>query len=321
MYRNGIGTQADAASALQWYQVAADQGSAYAQGAVGDWQYRLGQSVPVDMAEAVRWYEMSAQGMPTGSTAWAGSMPMVRVPLWTMGRPGCLKNPLPRGYEGAMAELGQMYHMGNGVAQDYEKARDWYEKGAEKSVGATHKLGILYEYGLGVAQDNAKALSYFHKAAEAGNEISMNFIGWHYKGRRHGQGPCKSFAWFQKSADLGNSKALVYLAMAYEKGEGVPQDSEKAMALYQQAGTAGEEQAAMGLAACIGRQQTTRKPSNGTEWRQKRAMATACASWPTLPCMALARRRMRPLPKGWQEQALSAGADDMEELVSLLDIK
>ena len=30
MYRNGIGTQADAAFALQWYQVAAEQGSAYA---------------------------------------------------------------------------------------------------------------------------------------------------------------------------------------------------------------------------------------------------------------------------------------------------
>jgi TPR repeat protein len=57
------------------------------------------------------------------------------------------------------------------VAQDYAKAREWFEKAADKdSAESMHDLGWLYEHGKGVAQDYAKAREWFEKAADKGDE-------------------------------------------------------------------------------------------------------------------------------------------------------
>ena len=150
----------------------------------------------------------------------------------------------------------------------------------------------------------------------------MNFIGWHYKeGAGVDKDPAESVAWFQKSADLGNSEALVYLAMAYEKGEGVPQDSEKAMALYQQAGTAGEEAGSYGAGRM---HQETADYQEAAKWYRMAAEKGHGNSLRQLAYFALygsGQEKDEALAKKLAEQALSAGADDMEELVSLLDIK
>ena len=45
-------------------------------------------------------------------------------------------------------------------AQDYAKAREWYEKAADKGTAdAMNNLGQLYANGWGVAQDYAKRAS------------------------------------------------------------------------------------------------------------------------------------------------------------------
>jgi TPR repeat protein len=50
--------------------------------------------------------------------------------------------------------LGVLYHNGHGVTQEYIKAREWYEKAAEKGeTRAMVNIGVLYENGFGVAQD------------------------------------------------------------------------------------------------------------------------------------------------------------------------
>jgi TPR repeat protein len=55
------------------------------------------------------------------------------------------------------------------VAQDYAKAREWYEKAAEKGdTTAMVNLGLLYDNGRGVAQDYAKAREWYEKAADRG---------------------------------------------------------------------------------------------------------------------------------------------------------
>lgn len=55
--------------------------------------------------------------------------------------------------------LGFKYEQGNGVKQDYQKAKEWYEKSAEQgNRGSQFRLGFLYLVGNGVKQNyqNAK---------------------------------------------------------------------------------------------------------------------------------------------------------------------
>jgi tetratricopeptide (TPR) repeat protein len=55
------------------------------------------------------------------------------------------------------------------VAQDYAKAREWYEKAAANgNATAMLNLGQLYEEGWGVAQDYGKAREWYEKAADKG---------------------------------------------------------------------------------------------------------------------------------------------------------
>ena len=75
-----------------------------------------------------------------------------------------------RGNATSMANLGLLYEKGFGVAQDYAKAREWYEKAAaEGNEIAMGYLGLLYEKGFGVAQDFDKAREWYEKAAEKGD--------------------------------------------------------------------------------------------------------------------------------------------------------
>ena len=54
MYANGSGVPQDAAEAVRWYRLAAEQGLARAQTNLG-FMYANGSGVPQDAAEATRW--------------------------------------------------------------------------------------------------------------------------------------------------------------------------------------------------------------------------------------------------------------------------
>jgi TPR repeat protein len=70
-----------------------------------------------------------------------------------------------------MLNLGGLYLNGWGVAQDYQQARQWYEKAAAAgSAEAMENLGKLYLGGVGVAEDKAIARQWFEKAAAGGND-------------------------------------------------------------------------------------------------------------------------------------------------------
>ena len=78
----------------------------------------------------------------------------------------------------AMGMTRQALPNGQGVAQDYAKAREWYEKAADKDdTYAMGRLGRLYTNGQGVAQDYAKAREWYEKAAAEDNEIAMGYLG------------------------------------------------------------------------------------------------------------------------------------------------
>jgi TPR repeat protein len=104
-----------------------------------------------------------------------------------------------------MNKLGDAYYSGEGVPQDYAKAREWYEKAAAKGHdGAMVDLGLLYENGQGVPQDYAKAREWYEKAAAKDNAVAMNVIGTFYElGRGVPQDYAKAHELYEKAAAQG----------------------------------------------------------------------------------------------------------------------
>jgi len=61
--------------------------------------------------------------------------------------------------------------------QDYAKAREWFEKAADKDdTSAMTNLGVLYANGQGVAQDYAKAREWYEKAVAKGDTNAMRYL-------------------------------------------------------------------------------------------------------------------------------------------------
>ncbi len=59
--------------------------------------------------------------------------------------------------------------------------------------------------------------------------------------------PKEAFPWFLKAAELGNAQAQVELAELYNAGEGVAQDTRKAVVWYEKAAAQGHEEAQLAL--------------------------------------------------------------------------
>jgi TPR repeat protein/energy-coupling factor transporter ATP-binding protein EcfA2 len=149
----------------------------------------------------------------------------------------------------AMANLGGSYREGFGVAQDYVKAREWYEKAADKgNAWAMGGLGFLFENGHGAPQDYIKAREWYEKAADKGNAVAMTNLGGLYEnGRGVAQDFVKAREWYEKAADKGEAVAMSNLGALYEQGRGVAQDYAKAREWYEKAADKGNAGAMRGL--------------------------------------------------------------------------
>jgi TPR repeat protein len=74
--------------------------------------------------------------------------------------------------------LGLKFANGQGVAQDYVQAADWYRKAARQSHPlAQFNLGVMYASGQGVAQDEAQSAVWFGKAAHQGDAGAQFKLG------------------------------------------------------------------------------------------------------------------------------------------------
>ena len=71
--------------------------------------------------------------------------------------------------------LGNSYHQGRGIRQDFAKARHYYEKGCKLNNGsACTNLGFLYDYGKGVKQNYSTAKKYYGKGCDLGSQIGCD---------------------------------------------------------------------------------------------------------------------------------------------------
>lgn len=126
----------------------------------------------------------------------------------------------------AQNSLGIAYHTGDGVTQDYVKAREWYERSAgQGNAYAQLNLGLLYRYGLGVEKSYANAFEWFMKSAMQGNLQAQDTVGVFYEfGYGVEKSYSKAFMWYSKAANQGYASAQNNLGVLYHNGLGVIQD-------------------------------------------------------------------------------------------------
>jgi hypothetical protein len=145
----------------------------------------------------------------------------------------------------AQLQVAVLYAKGDGVAQDYETAANWFRAAAEQGLArAQYDLGVLYERGRGVPVDLAQAFNWYKKAADSNYALGQFNLAVAYT---KGQGTRPDYAqaaqWYARAAKQGIIPAMVNLGILYERGDGVDPSLETAYAWYRAAGRRGNQAA------------------------------------------------------------------------------
>lgn len=149
----------------------------------------------------------------------------------------------------AQFELGTLYQVGKGVAEDPGEALLWYQKAARRGhVRAQCRLATMYELGLGIEEDLPEAFKWYRMAAEQGYaEAQYELAGMYNTGRGVDEDEAKAAEWFLKAAEQGYAAAQFKLGIAYEMGQGVEEDAVEANRWYRQAAEQGDADAQWAL--------------------------------------------------------------------------
>ena len=140
------------------------------------------------------------------------------------------------GYAGGCSKLGILYADGQGVKQDYFKAKEFYEKACNGGIAySCVGLGILYELGKGVKQDYLKSFELYENAHACSLLASL-----YKKGQGVKQDYFKAFELNKESCDRGYLLGCTYLGSLYSDGKGIKQDYFKAKEFYEKACNGGE---------------------------------------------------------------------------------
>ncbi|MGZ9097908.1 MAG: tetratricopeptide repeat protein [Micavibrio sp.] len=133
--------------------------------------------------------------------------------------------------------------------KDYKTSIDHYQRLAEFGLPeAKVELGKHYLGGKGVEKNPQKALALFKDAnSQKANKSTAKFItrsqtqlgALSLTGKSGTLPPQEGVAFLKKAAEAGDARALFELGKAYEKGIGVPQNTQTAMDYYSKAGALG----------------------------------------------------------------------------------
>ncbi|KXB91570.1 tetratricopeptide repeat protein [Megasphaera hutchinsoni] len=270
--------------AIEGYKKKAEQGDAEAQNYLGGC-YRNGKGVEKDDVKAVEWYQKAAD----------------------------------QGYAAAQYQLGVCYEEGKGVVRDYATAIKWYQKAADQGnvfsrnrinelqkrmaeqgdAAAQYQLGVCYEHGKGVTQDYKKAVEWYQKAAEQGHTAAQYYLSLCYaKGKGVAQDFVKAVKWSKKAAEQGDADAQCVLGGGYLLGIGVARDEVKAVEWFMKAAEQGSARAQRALGECYEEGKgVVQDYAKAVEW-YKKAAAQGDAD---------ARNRMDELQKKQKEQKAIEG--------------
>jgi len=221
-------------AAVEYYQLAADQGHAGAQAMLGEMHYQ-GKLVGQDDALALQLLELAAQKNNVDAQFLAGQI--YRSSTQIDRDSGKTLYWFGRAAEGgqvkAQYQLATMYLKGDGVATDLQRAVALYQMAATQGhARAQYSLALRYLLGSGVSKDPSAAVHWFEKAAKQGHAEAQYSLGMRYQ---LGSGVEKnietSMTWYQKSAEQGNLDAEYRLAKLLLDGHGIDNNPQKAIAM------------------------------------------------------------------------------------------
>ena len=179
-----------------------------------------------------------------------------------------------QGLSEAQVLLGVIYELGQGVAQDFSIAVEWYHRAAEQGdATAQRNLGNKYYHGEGVALSYPEAAKWYLKSAEQGHPESQHNLGFLYA---NGQGVPQDFVaarkWWLKAATSGHMESKRNLGLIYLQGLGTPPDMLQAYMWFEIAIAAGDEASKEGLAEAaksLTSAQVEEAKKMAREWEQK----------------------------------------------------
>jgi hypothetical protein len=123
--------------------------------------------------------------------------------------------------EGGDAEaqfgLGLKFAHGEGKAQDYQQAAQWYRKAADQHHPlAQYNLGIMYAQGQGMAPNEGEAVRWIRLAAEQGDAAAQFNLGNRYHRASvsglemdAAESRIEAYKWFQLAAAQGYKDSLL----------------------------------------------------------------------------------------------------------------
>lgn len=142
-----------------------------------------------------------------------------------------------KGHRGAMNMLGLMAMRGHGIARDFAEAKRWFEQAAAKGLHvATANIGLLYELGRGVPVNLQTAREHYERAAAGGDGFALYQLGGLYRfGRGVQIDHARALSFYEQAAARGEERAMTALGDLYRGGIGVRQDLAAARQWYQRA--------------------------------------------------------------------------------------
>lgn len=119
------------------------------------------------------------------------------------------------GDEDAQYALAAMYHEGEGIERDQERAVYWYTQAAQRGhTEAQYWACIMYREAIGVARDYAEAFYWCRRAAEDGHPQALFAVGqFYFDGLGHGftRDHVRAYVWFTRAEARGDDEAALML--------------------------------------------------------------------------------------------------------------
>ncbi|KAF3764400.1 HCP-like protein [Cryphonectria parasitica EP155] len=159
---------------------------------------------------------------------------MVTKMYWKNGRGDENHKPgLDKYAAKAAGYLGRMYMRGEGVQQDFDRAKFWFERGLERSdAQSQYCLGLMMLHGYGIPKSIARATDLFRSAAEQEYSLAQVQLGVLFLDRGMPEDVRIANDYFELAARYGSIEGQYYLAEMIYHGIGRDKACAQALVLY-----------------------------------------------------------------------------------------
>ena len=223
----------DRVASTAWFRKAAIQGNAEGEWMLGS-AYMAGLGVAHDVPTALQWMRKSLPDGPADHMATYGFFAMLWGRMSGDDEDGAtwLRRSARDGSTRGMEILGTMLLSGNmGIAKDPHAAEQWLLKAARLGdASAQSALGRIYVFGLLGHADAGAGMRWLREAAQQGDADAEGTLGvLLITGQKQvPKNPVEGVQWARKAVAKNNPLGYYALGLAYQLGEGEPQEPARA---------------------------------------------------------------------------------------------